>query len=142
MSPDSLGGIGNARFYGEVPFSLLVPYLQNADIGLAPYANRPNRNYFAESSLRQLQYILCKLPIVLPSFAAPRPQPYHFLYEADSPETAGAAARAALSCNRSQISDEGVMDWHQVIAQVLEHVGIDASAAARRDTAVPPQPVQ
>jgi 2-beta-glucuronyltransferase len=130
MSPDSLGGIGNARFYGEVPFSLLVPYLQNADIGLAPYVNRPNRNYFAESSLRQLQYILCKLPIVMPSFAAPRPQPYHFLYESDSPETAGAAARAALSCNRSQISDEGVKDWYQVIAEVLEHVGIDPSGAA------------
>jgi len=144
MPPDSLGGIGNARFYGEVPFSLLVPYLQNADVGLAPYVNRPNRNYFAESSLRQLQYILCKLPIVLPSFAAPRPQPYHFLYESDSPETAGKAARAAVSCNRSQITDEGVKDWLQVIAQVLEHVGIDASgvAATSRQDAAPACPAQ
>ena len=125
MSTDSLGRAPNARFHGEVPFSVLVPYLQHADVGLAPYEDRPNRNYFAESSLRQLQYILCKLPIVLPTFAAPLPRPYHYLYDAHVPETAGAAARAALGCNRRAIDDEGVLDWHQVIARMLDLVGLD-----------------
>ncbi len=134
MSPDSLGGLPNARFHDEVPFSVLVPYLQHADIGVAPYEDRPNRNYFAESSLRQLQYILCKLPIVLPTFAAPLPQPYHFLYDARRPETAGAAARAALACDRTVISDAGVVDWYQVIARVLGLVGLDQPDAARAAT--------
>lgn len=125
MSPDSLGDRPNARFHGEVPFALLVPYLQHADIGLAPYEDRPNRNYFAESSLRQLQYILCRLPIVLPTFAAPLPQPWHYLYDAHRPETAGPAARAALGCDRAAISDDGVLDWRQVIARVLDLVGLD-----------------
>jgi 2-beta-glucuronyltransferase len=127
MRPDSLGSQPNARFYGEVPFRFLVPYLQHADIGLAPYEDRPNRNYFAESSLRQLQYILCKLPIVLPTFAAPHPQPFHYLYDAHRPETAGAAARAALDCDRTAISDSDVIDWRQVIARVLYHVGLDSA---------------
>ncbi len=132
MSPDSLGGQVNARFHGEVPFSVLVPYLQHADIGIAPYEDRPNRNYFAESSLRQLQYMLCKLPIVLPTFAAPAPKSYHFLYDAHRPETAGPAARAALGCDRSQISDEGVLDWRQVIGRVLALVGLDSLGTDRR----------
>ncbi|WP_310474746.1 hypothetical protein [Sandarakinorhabdus sp.] len=125
MSPDSLGSQPNARFHGELPFAMLVPYLQHADIGLAPYEDRPNRNYFAESSLRQLQYLLCQLPIVLPTFAAPLPQPWHYLYDARRPETAGTAARAALSCDRAAISDAGVLDWQDVIARVLELVGLD-----------------
>lgn len=129
MSTDSLGSQPNARFHGEVPFGLLVPYLQHADVGLAPYADRPNRNYFAESSLRQLQYILCKLPIVLPTFAAPLPKPFHFLYDAHRPETAGKAAIASLSCDRSQISDEAVLDWQNVIARVLDLVGLDANGS-------------
>lgn len=129
MSTDSLGAAANARFHGEVPFSALVPYLQHADVGLAPYADRPNRNYFAESSLRQLQYILCKLPIVLPTFAAPLPQPYHFLYDAHRPETAGPAARAALLHDHSGIADEGVLDWQQVMARVLKLVDLDRDDA-------------
>lgn len=130
MSPESLGRQSNARFHGEVPFHFLVPYLQHADIGLAPYADRPNRNYFAESSLRQLQYILCKLPIVLPTFAALNPRHYHYLYDAHRPETAGPAARAALSCDRAAIVDDDVLDWQQVIRRVLELVGLDAGAGS------------
>ena len=141
MSPDSLAGVANARFHGEVPFATLVPYLQHADVGLAPYEDRPNRNYFAESSLRQLQYLLCKLPIVLPTFAAPTPRAWHYLYDAHRPETAGTAAVAALGCDRAAISDDGVLDWRQVIAQVLVAAGLEPPAAAcpappRRDTGI------
>ena len=125
MSSDSLGRTANARFHGEVPFDALVPYLQHADVGLAPYEDRPNRNYFAESSLRQLQYRLCGLPIVLPTFAAPLPRPYHHLYDAHAPESAGIAARAALAANRVSADPEGVLDWRQVIARMLELVGLD-----------------
>lgn len=129
MSADSLKGTANARFHGEVPFAALVPWLQHADIGLAPYEDRPQRNYFAESSLRQLQYRLCKLPIVLPGFAAPEARAWHYAYDAHEPATAGVAARAALGCDRTGIDDEGILDWRQVIGRVLELVGLDARAA-------------
>ena len=124
MARDSLGDRTNAVFHGEVAFAALVPFLQHADIGLAPYVDRPDRNYFAESSLRQLQYMLCRLPIVLPGFAAPAPQPWHFLYDAHVPGTAGAAARAALGYDRGRSDDSGVLDWRQVIAQVLDRAGL------------------
>ncbi len=131
MSTDSLGSQTNARFHGEVPFPLLVPYLQHADVGLAPYEDRPNRNYFAESSLRQLQYMLCGLPIVLPTFAAPLPRPWHYLYDAHRPETAGPAARAALGFDRAAASTEGVLDWRQVIDRVLDLVGFEPAGERR-----------
>ena len=131
MSTDPLGNQTNVRFHGEVPFAALVPYLQHADVGLAPYEDRPNRNYFAESSLRQLQYLLCRLPIVLPTFAAPLPQPWHYVYDAHRSETAGPAARAALGCDRSAISDDGVLDWQQVVCRVLELVGYEPAGARR-----------
>ena len=95
------------------------------------YEDRPNRNYFAESSLRQLQYLLCRLPIVLPTFAAPLPQPWHYVYDAHRSETAGPAARAALGCDRSAISDDGVLDWQQVVCRVLDLVGCDPAGARR-----------
>ena len=129
MARDSLGTRPNAFFHGEVTFAALVPFLQHADIGLAPYVDRPDRNYFAESSLRQLQYMLCRLPIVLPSFAAPAPQPWHYLYDAHAPETAGAVAVAALTYDRAQSSDADVLDWRQVMARVLDLAGLKGPAA-------------
>ena len=124
MSRDALGSRSNAVFHGEIAFAALVPYLQHASVGLAPYLDRPNRNYFAESSLRQLQYRLCGLPIVLPGFAAPAPRAWHYLYDAADPATAGPAARAALGYDRSQSDDSDVLDWRQVIAEVLERAGL------------------
>ncbi len=132
MDPASLGGRPNAVFHGEVAFASLVPYLQNADIGLAPYVDRPDRNYFAESSLRQLQYMLCRLPIVLPGFAAPSPRPWHYLYDAHDPTTAGAAARAALSYDPANSDDRDVLDWRQVIVRVLDHAGLGLKEALPR----------
>ena len=125
MSPESLGGRSNAVFHGEVAFASLVPYLQHATVGLAPYVDRPDRNYFAESSLRQLQYMLCRLPIVLPGFAAPAPRAWHYLYDAHNPATAGPAARAALAYDRSLSDDSDVLDWRQVMQRVLAQAGFD-----------------
>ncbi len=133
MSRESLGDRKNATFHGEVAFASLVPYLQHASIGLAPYVDRPDRNYFAESSLRQLQYMLCRLPIVLPGFAAPARRVWHYPYDAHDPASAGPAARAALAYDRSQSDDSDVLDWRQVMARVLTHSGIDLKDA-------PPQP--
>jgi 2-beta-glucuronyltransferase len=123
MRRDSLGSTPNAVFHGEVPFATLVPFLQNADVGLAPYEDRPDRNYFAESSLRQLQYLLCGLPMVLPGFAAPQPQSWHFIYDAHSPETAGAAAAAALAHGRRPGNDAEALDWQQVVGRMLALAG-------------------
>lgn len=122
MATNSLGTRPNVIFHGEVPFHTLVPYLQHADVGIAPYQDRPNRNYLAESSLRQLQYIFCRLPIVIPGFAAPRPMPYHFLYDATRPSDAAKAARNALAFDRSAIQSDGILDWNEVVARVLELV--------------------
>lgn len=127
MDAGSLNGAANAVFHGEVPFARLVPYLQHADVGLAPYEDRPQRNYFAESSLRQLQYLLCRLPVVLPDFAAPRPQPWHFLYDAHAPETAGLAAARALAFDRAGMNDDDVLDWSQVVVRVLALTGLTSA---------------
>ena len=123
MPRDGLETSANVVFHGEVPFARLVPYLQHADVGLAPYEDRPDRNYFAESSLRQLQYRLCGLPMVLPGFAAPHPEPWHFIYDAHRPASAGPAARAALDWGRRAADADAVLDWRQVVREVLMHAG-------------------
>jgi 2-beta-glucuronyltransferase len=122
----------NLVVHGEVPFEALVPYLVHADVGLAPYVCRPRLDYLAESSLKLLQYTYCRLPIVAPHFAAGG-RSHVFGYDpGDSLSTATAFERA-LRCDRRTIDTEAVEDWNDVMARVLEPLGLKLmhGAAAR-----------
>jgi 2-beta-glucuronyltransferase len=124
MAHAGLDHLPNLIFHGEVPFAALVPFLQHADIGLSPYGYLQDRNYLAESSLKQLQYRLCCLSIVLPSFAAPVPQPHHFVYDGDDPAAAGEAALRALAYDRHAAPPAEILDWWDVVERVIAAAGL------------------
>jgi 2-beta-glucuronyltransferase len=58
----------NVVLYGERPFVELIPFLQHAGAGLAPYIYRPGCEYLAHTSNKVMQYTYCQKPVLLPSY--------------------------------------------------------------------------
>ena len=108
----------NITIHGERDFEGIVPYLQHADFGIAPYRLTTDEVYLAESSLKLAQYSYCGLPILLPdlvSFARANGITYRLEGEADW----RAKIDAALRMRRSAAFREGIMTWEQVAQQTL-----------------------
>jgi 2-beta-glucuronyltransferase len=121
-----LRGRQNLICHGEVPFDSLVPYLIHADIGLAPYAFRPNLDYVSESSLKLLQYTYCRLPVIAPEFAKGG-RDHVITYSPDDPKSVIPAFERALAYDRSKIDRSMVVDWDEVIRRVLELIDLSNS---------------
>lgn len=110
----------NLTAWGEQPFERLVPFVQHADVGLALYRRVPGLAYLAESSLKNLQYRYCGLPVVGPAFAM-RGVPGALSYDPDCRESAADALRRALEKGRGP--PEAVADWDEVAGELLGLVG-------------------
>lgn len=117
-SPEDLIRYGNFHYYGEVPFSVLLPYIKHADVGFAPYRDRPGLDYLAESSLKLIQYSYARLPIVAPDFAKGT-RDHVLSYMPDQPATVARAVSKALSFDRSKIDVAGIPDWDETAWLVL-----------------------
>lgn len=107
----------NVRLYGERPFVELIPYLQNADAGLAPYRWKPGCEYLAYSSNKVLQYTYCRLPVLLPYYIPNRAQhviPYRTGNEADYRN----ALQKAFMIDRRTIDRSGVPTWDDVREEI------------------------
>ena len=112
--------IANVIEHGEKPFDNIVPYLQHADIGLAPYGvTKEDTGYLSQSSLKLVQYTYCRLPIVTPQFAT-KDRPHAFGYTPGIEATIVHAFEQAMQCDRSSIDVSGVYNWDQVIDRMLE----------------------
>lgn len=108
----------NVRQYGEMPFAQTLPYLQHADVGLAPYRPGPAAEYLADSSLKLLQYGALGLPAVCPRFALDG-SPLRFGYDPDQPESlAPAVLLAAAAARRPQ----PIGDWSDVARHLMEEI--------------------
>jgi 2-beta-glucuronyltransferase len=116
----------NLTAWGEQPFEGVVPFVQHADVGLALYRREPGLAYLAESSLKNLQYRYCGLPVVGPDFAVAT-VPRALAYDPEQPVSAERALRAALARGRG--ARGGVADWDEVAGELLALVG----AVRRRD---------
>lgn len=117
----------NVVEHGEQPFDAIVPYLQHADAGLAPYRPALNADYLSQSSMKMLQYTYCRVPIVAPDFAA---RGVHT--SAYTPGVEGsivAALRRALAYDRAGIDNSGVLDWDGVTGRMLA-LGLASTAEA------------
>lgn len=108
----------NIICYGEKPFDQITPYIQNADIALAPYRNEASAAYLSQSSLKMFQYSYCALPIVAPSFAAVS-RDHAIGYDPDDPATIVEAFQKAMDYDRSTIDTDNILDWNQVIDKML-----------------------
>ena len=114
-----LGQFGaNVRQYGEMPFADTLPYLQHADVGLAPYLPGPAAEYLADSSLKLLQYGALGLPAVCPHFALDG-SALRFGYEPARGESLVAAVRVAAEAPHQP---QPVPDWDDVARQLMAAV--------------------
>lgn len=109
----------NVIEYGEKPIAELTPYIQYADIGLAPYRQAPNCEYLSQSSLKMIQYTYCQLPILAPTFAAAG-RPHVMAYEApDKPASIRAAFERAIHYDRRAINKARVLSWAEMFEDML-----------------------
>jgi 2-beta-glucuronyltransferase len=107
----------------------LVNYLHHADVGLAPYLDRPEAHYLAESSLKLIQYTYCQLPVVAPHFA--KAGRAHIIgYDPTDPDSIRHALRSALAYDRATIDRSRVASWDEVIARLLGTVNPGGKSGA------------
>ncbi|WCE04768.1 glycosyltransferase [Pseudoxanthomonas sp. JBR18] len=111
--------LANVVTHGEVPFDSIVPYIQHADAGIAPYRPAPNADYLSQSSMKMMQYTYCRLPIIAPTFAASAD--HMAAYEPGNAQSIVAALRRALAYDRGLIDNSKVLSWHGATELMLTH---------------------
>jgi 2-beta-glucuronyltransferase len=109
--------------HGEVPFEAMIPFLRNADVGLAPYVDRPDAHYLAESGLKLIQYTYCRLPTVAPEFAVAG-RAHIMGYAPGDARSATAAMARALAFDRTTIDRSTVVEWTEIMRRMLAAVGL------------------
>lgn len=125
----------NVIIHGEVSFETLVPYLQHADFGFAPYTAGPDEVYLAESSLKLLQYATCLLPTLLPE-NIPGSRGNEVRYSVDREPDWNDVVNAALRMPRDPNWREGILDWADVASNILSPL-TDRSIGLEDDTKGP-----
>lgn len=108
----------NVAVHGEQAFAHIVPFLQHADLGLAPYRDRRESTYLAQSSLKMMQYSYCQLPIVAPWFAVGRRRHVQGYRPGDAASLCAAFTRA-VAYDRRDIAREPVLSWDEVLERIL-----------------------
>jgi len=96
----------NVIEYGRKPFQELVPYMEHADIGIAPYSPGRGADYLSQSSLKMIQYTYCRLPILAPDFAKGS-RAHVCSYNPYDLSDIESAFRKAISYDRSSIDPSG-----------------------------------
>jgi 2-beta-glucuronyltransferase len=109
--------------HGEVPFAALVPYLQWADVGLSLYREIEGLEYLAESSLKNIQYSYCGVPIVAPHFVLSG-QSYGYGYPSGDVAGAVAAMQRALAAGRKPLGSASVDSWGDVASAILREARV------------------
>lgn len=107
----------NVVTHGERPFATIVPYIQHADAGVAPYRPAPNADYLSQSSMKMMQYTYSRLPIVAPAFAANGD--HVSVYTPGAAHTIAAAVDRALQYDRTSIDNSDVLSWQGVTQKML-----------------------
>lgn len=109
----------NVTVYGERAFESIVPFLQHADFGIAPYRLTRDEVYLAESSLKLAQYSYCGLPILLPDLI-PFTRANAVAYRLDGETAWREKIDMALAMQRSPAFSEGILTWDDVARQTLD----------------------
>ncbi len=108
----------NVHEYGEVAFNKVIPFIQHADIALAPYSEADNADYLSQSSLKMQQYTFCQLPIVAPDFASSGRA--HVIPYTSGDDSIVNSFKTAQSIKRNEIPKDAVPDWKEVIYTMLK----------------------
>lgn len=100
----------NIVCHGEKSFDQIVPYVQHADIGLAPYRDRPGVEYQTHHSNRLMQYAALGLPTVGPRRMTHLDAPYLVGYDPGDMASIDAALARAVNLDRTRLSAQ-VPGW-------------------------------
>lgn len=122
----------NVITHGEQAFERIVPYIQHADIGLAPYRLSEGELYLAESSLKLPQYSYCGLPILMPDLI-PYRHSNTVTYALDGETDWRARIDAALARPRARHLRRQIPTWSAVAAETLDAVFAPTDEAINAD---------
>lgn len=111
--------MANVVEHGEVPFKKLIPYLKYADIGLSPYQNTEKAAYLGQSSLKNVQYTYCRLPIVAPQIAAGSRDHIIAYSSSEDPHSVVDAFEQAMRYDRATIDQNVIKGWDEVLDTML-----------------------
>lgn len=124
------GAIGlsakNLTIYNEMSFNDTRPYIEYADIGVAPYDPAKVSPYLADTSLKLAQFGAAGVPAICPAVAA-RDFAYRFGYSTVDEANLRAAAEAALAFGR--FAPIVPPTWHEVAERILH--GLDSARIGR-----------
>lgn len=107
----------NVVFYGEQPFEKTASFIKHADIGLAPYLDRPGVEYQTTQSNRILQYRYFGLPIIGPARLCDPSFPSIFGYSDLTPESLNTALSNIEAFGPP--APEPVPDWHDLYLRIV-----------------------
>jgi 2-beta-glucuronyltransferase len=136
MKVEPFSSFPNLAYHGEVPFETLRDFMIHADIGIAPYLDRPDDHYLCESSLKLVQYTYARLPILAPHFC--KGSRDHLKgYTPGDEESIIRATEEALRVNPQTIDRSSVLDWTEVAETMLAEVNAGRGISIPESLATP-----
>lgn len=111
----------NIILHGERPFREIVPYIQHADVGLAPYRPTQGASYLAHTSNKLMQFTWCRLPILLPDFIS-HDAAHVISYNPDDVSGFRKAMEIGLYTDRTLIDRAWIKDWSEVIESIEQQL--------------------
>ncbi|WP_299938804.1 hypothetical protein [uncultured Pelagimonas sp.] len=109
----------NLVLHGETPFATTAAWVKYADIGLAPYLDKPGVEYQTAHSNRMLMYRYFGLPMIGPKRLCDPKLPRLLGYEPGSQDSM-AEALEQLEDMRPGAPDPSVNDWSVLYQRIAE----------------------
>lgn len=106
----------NLRIYPLMPHAATIPFIRDADVGIAAYRQADQPAYLADSSMKLIQFAAFGLPAVCPAFAAGG-RDERIPYDPARLSSVGAAIDRALRIGKN--AGRTVMSWSEVVDRLL-----------------------
>lgn len=112
---------GNLILHGEMPFLETAAWIKHADIGLAPYLDKPGVEYQTAHSNRMLMYRYFGLPMIGPKRICDPAVPSLVGYEPGQ-EASFVAALDRLDQMKRTLADPAIQDWSVLAERIASTV--------------------
>ena len=108
----------NVKFYGELPYEKVIPYIKYADISLQALSYSKSAVSFTDS-LKILQYTYCKLPIVAPEFLKSE-RKNMFYYKPGDRESIRDALLNTQKFDKDTFDNSGIHSWEELAKELAD----------------------
>ncbi len=106
----------NIKYYGEVSYEKIIPYIKYADIGLQTLIYSKSAVAFTDS-LKVLQYSYCKLPIVAPEFLKSDRKNIYYYKPGDEESIRGAVTNAQ-KFGKDTFDNSNIHSWEKLAKEL------------------------